>query len=316
MANNVLSISLKRIGAQVVGLDDTPNFFVDDSGIETGVLRAETVRSVRRLSRQAVGTADLTAKTVFLRNSTGLVIDAVRSASAPTTAGDIINAVRDAITTAVTSQLASASATSEFAPALSIKKLLSALTFIDDDGLFVLDDLGGVNTDGFARATQTRSARQNFRRLLQDNGDGTLRINTAAGLVTLDVVAGIAHADPAALQTSVATLSTQSSTSSTTKAALPAAARATSLLQQLGDLLVVVTDGTIAIDDTGETTLARANKKRSLLTEVKRLTQSNLEAAPTYRIQLTSGIKWNKVAALDPSTASLANIESALSDPA
>ena len=47
MANNVLSISLKRIGAQVVGLDDTPNFFVDDSGIEVDVLRAETVRSVR-----------------------------------------------------------------------------------------------------------------------------------------------------------------------------------------------------------------------------------------------------------------------------
>ncbi len=78
-------------------------------------------------------------------------------------------------------------------------------------------------------------------------------------------------------------------------------------------LLVVTSTGEIAIDDTGETTLTRAQLKASELKELKRLIEGNDDSS-TFRLSLTSGVKWEKVS--DIVTPTVTNIVAALTNPA
>lgn len=306
-----LSTSLEALGAQVVGLENSPrlNWFIDTAGVEEDFIRNGASRSVNRLTRLPLALANAGDESVFLRTMTGEIIHQLdKDGASISTAADIINTVNQAIVSAASTDVGDATEPTADSPSISVKKMVAAITVVNENGLFVLDDIGNAHTDGLFRPKTARSARQNFRRLVKLNGDqSTLRLNTATGLITRQ----IADDNPstvAAFLTSLRKLKNSTSTSSTTTASLPKQTSTASLQVQLGDLLVVAGDGTVCVDDDGEPKRSRANKKQSLFQEIKRLVEKNSGSSDSWRLQTASGKKWKKVAGLNAATATLSDI--------
>lgn len=295
----VASMNDKSILAQVSSITSNGKPYLDTSGIELSQDRRNSARSLRQQVRRL---SDVETNSLYLRTHVSIIVQSL-IASPPASAGAFVTAVQTA--------LASASGVSEAdpqsdAPSISEKKLISALIFLDGSGQLAIDNIGGSATDGTFRPNIGRSARHQFRRVLVNNGDDSLRIATASGLIARSIAASGATVI-GDINTAISGAIT-ASTSSTSISAVPAKAKSTSFLNQLQDLMVIASDTTIAIDDTGETTLTRAQLKASQRAEIKRIIQSNGEATPTFRIQTTSGMKWNKVADLDSGTATVADI--------
>ncbi len=293
----------------MVGLDNTPAFYLDDTGHEINVFRDSELRSQRELVRALVA---VSGSNLFLRTASGLAIEAVRGASA-VTAADIINAVRDAIVTGTSADLGSQTASASTTPATSLKAVFNAISVVLSDGTVALDNVGGTNSTNLFRPLTSRSARQNFRRLMLLNGDvTTLRLNTFSGVITRQIEIDQPANVVSFLNSIETALADTTSTSATALAAVPSIARATSMLEQLQQLVVTASDGTIALDDTGEGSLTRTNQKRSLLTVAKSFVQPRGDTEETFKLQTTSGKKWLKVAAINPATGSVSDIVTAL----
>ena len=297
------SIRDKHLLTQVSTMDGSQPVLDATGNIDDGS-RRDTVRSmlqtIRRLSK-----TDNAVEHIESMMGRGIrqIID-----DDPANAGDYQLSFNTALA-AISSPEASAPAG---AASISIKKLIHSLMFIDGAaGIMVIDNIGGAGTEDCYRPFIAKSARVMFRDLVVDNGDGTLRLNTASGMVTRQI-ADDAPASIGDLKTSTAAAFT-ASTSATAKATPPSKAKTTSFLNQIQQLLVVTTGGEIAIDDTGETTLERAKPTLSQLKELKRLVEDNADAS-TFRLSLTSGIKWEKVS--DLAGPAVADIVAALTDPA
>jgi hypothetical protein len=297
------SIRDKHLFAQVSTMDGSQPVLDATGNIDNGS-RRDTVRSMlqtlRRLSKLDNTVEHI--ESMMGRGIRQIIIDN------PANAGAYQTSFNEALA-AISLPEASAPAG---AASISIKKLIHSLMFIDGAaGLMVIDNIGGAGTENCFRPFIAKSARVMFRDLVVDNGDGTLRLNTASGLVTRKIATD-APVNITDLKTSTAAAFT-ASTISTAKATPPSKAKSTSFLNQIQQLLVVTTGGEIAIDDTGETTLARAKPTLSQLKELRRLVEENDDAS-TFRLSLTSGVKWEKVS--DLVGPAVADIVAALTDPA
>jgi hypothetical protein len=297
------SINNKDLFAQVSTMNGSQPVLDATGNIDDGS-RRDTVRSMLQTIRRLTKTTNLVEhiETMMGRGIRQIVADTPANAAAYQTS----------FNTALTAISLPEAAPPAGAASISIKKLLNSLFFVDGAaGVEVIDNVGGAGTQNCYRPLIVKSARVMFRRLVVSNGDGTVRLNTASGFITR-YIADQAPANIADLRTATAGAFT-SSTSATTRATPPSQAKSTSFLNQIQQLLVVTDAGEIAIDDTGETTLARANLKASELRELRRLVELNDDAS-SFRLSLTSGVKWEKVS--DLVGPSVATIVTALTDPA
>jgi hypothetical protein len=297
------SISNKHLLAQASTMDGSQAVLDATGNIDNGD-RRDSARSIfqtiRRLTKSSNSVVHI--ETMMGRGIRQIVADT------PADAG----AYQSSFNTALTAQSLPEADAPAGTPSISMKKLLNGIIFIDGAaGISVLDNVGGAGSENGYRPNIVRSARDLFRHLVVNNGDDTLRLNTASGMVTRKIAAD-APANIADLRTSTAAAFTASS-SATNKATPPAKAKTTAFLHQVQQLIVVTSGGEYAIDDTGETTLERAKLKSSELKELRRLIDSNDDAS-TFRLSLTSGIKWEKVS--DLSGPSVGDIVTALTDPA
>lgn len=296
------SISSKHLLAQASTMDGSQPV-LDATGNIDNAARKDTVRSIfhtlRRLTKQSNSVEHI--ETMMGRGIRQIIADDPGSAALYQAAFNV------ALTAVAADGDPPAGASS-----ISMKKLFASLIKIDGAaGVSFIDNVGGGGAENCYTPKIVRSARDMFRHLVVDNGDGTLRLNTASGFITRKIAAD-APANIADLKTATAGAFT-ASTSATSKATPPAAAKTTSFLHQIQQLLVVTSGGEIAIDDTGETTLQRADLSKSELAELKRLIEGNDDAA-TFRFSLTSGVKWEKVS--DLSGPAVADIVTALTNAA
>lgn len=297
------SISRKHLGSQVSAMDGSQPVLDATGNIDNGT-RRDTVRSVLQMIRRLMKTSNAVQ---HIETMMGRGIRQIDSDS-PANAG----AYQTSFNTALTAQSLPEASPPAGVSSISMKKLFNSIIGIDGAaGVSLIDNIGGVGTENLYRPFIVKSARDMMRHLMLNNGDGTLRLNTASGFVTRKIAAD-APASIGDLLTATRGAFT-ASTSATAKATPPAVAKTTSFLHQIQQLLVVTTGGEIAIDDTGETTLQRATLKASELKELKRLIEGNDDAS-TFRLSLTSGVKWEKVS--DLVSPAVADIVTALTDPA
>lgn len=297
------SISRKHLVSQVSTMNGS-QALLDATGNIDNAARRDTVRSffqtIRRLSKTTNSVEHI--ETMMGRGIRQIITDTPANATA----------YKASFNTALTAISLPEVAAPAGVSSISLKKLINSIICVDGAaGVSLLDNIGGAGTQNLFRPNIVRSARVLFRHLVTANGDGTVRLNTASGFVTRKIAAD-APALIADLRTSTAGAFT-SSTSATARATPTSKAKTTSFLNQIQQLLVITTAGDIAIDDTGETTLERAKLKASELRELRRLVELNDDSS-TFRLSLTSGVKWEKVS--DIGSPSIANIVAALTDPA
>lgn len=297
------SIRDKHLLAQASTIDGDQPVLDATGNIDDGT-RRDTVRSIFHQIRRLTKTSN---SVQHIETMMGRGIRAIIAANPGSAAAYVT-----ALNTALTAQSLPEATPPAGAASVSLKRLINSIVCIDGAaGISLLDNVGGGGTENLYRPNMVRSARELFRHVVVDNGDGTLRLNTASGFVTRHI-ASEAPSNIADLKTATAGAFT-TSTSATTKATPPSKAKTTSFLNQLQQLLVVTSGGEIAIDDTGETSLTRANLKASELRELRRLIEGNDDSS-TFRLSLTSGVKWEKVS--DLGSISVANIVSALTNAA
>lgn len=301
------SINRKDQTAQTSTMLSTGQAILDTTGIALSQERRASAKSMRQQLRRLVS-KDNTK--LLMWSHAGFIFQELLAAP-PATVADFI--------TTVNAALASAASIEELAPAgevpsISFKKVLAALLTVNGaDGTLMMDMLGGDFTTSLYRPNIPRSMRDLVRRLILKHSvtNNLYFSNTVGRLIT--AIRDDAPVDLTALNVLIGAAFT-ASTDATAIDVPTKEAKTTSLLNQLQQVLVTVTDGSVAINDTGDD-LAAPNLKLSQQMELKRLLDSNGESPPTFKIQFTSGIKLAKVAALGGG-ANYADLLAAFSDAA
>jgi hypothetical protein len=195
-------------------------------------------------------------------------------------------------------------------PSRDWHKLLHSLAFIEGtNGRWMIDDLGNDFTSYCYRPKMTRSLRDLMRRLMRANSETAgMVLNTGVGAI----LENIKNANPGTMTALNNVISNfpVSSNSATPQLEPSSRASAISPLDQLQQLLVTCSDGSIAINDTNDN-LAQPNLSKSMLKQLEAIITSNGEVAPTFKIQTTSSMKLRRVASLSTG-ASLPQLVSAL----
>ena len=172
----VNSRSLKQtIAGSTILLGD--GFFAIDTTSEpnTTHFRPATLSSLRANIRRVIGRSGGTSN-IFLRTTSGLMVKAIKTATA--TAEGIILAVQGAFADSTSST--TQNATTAFVSAASEKEIFADLLVTTTPGIVAIDD---TNEPDATRTARKASGRQDFLRLIVDSPAGTtnIRLNTTSG---------------------------------------------------------------------------------------------------------------------------------------
>lgn len=297
------SISKKRIISQTTVLK-TDNTWVLDTfdGINRG--RFNTDKSQRiDIRRFLVTNSD---NTVRIQTAAGLAMAAVRALTSGTaTTTLIINAINNALTTSNTSNTQILGTLgSTYSSSISFLQMLTNVSFRLANGTVCIDDVGILSSTNF-RVKPLRSLRDETRRSCRVNSSGsTIRVQTASGLI-INAMGSTSTVTAAGLVTA-AQGAISASTSATTRASISPQVPSKSELEIFNRLIVKTAGGVLALDNTGETSVARAPKTMNLLHVMRELTSGS-----ALQLRTTSGMKIAAVAALSTSSTA-AQIQTAI----
>lgn len=282
------TIGRKAQLAQVSAMNGSQPF-LDGSGMTLTASRKTVSRSFFDQFRRLIN-AEASAPSL---HTTGRIVFNALLAAPPGDVDSFINIVKAAIA----AYSGDDAAIDPDVPSRSWHKMLHSLVFIEGtNGRWMIDDLGNEFTAYCYRPRMTRSLRDLMRRLTRANSETTgMVLNTGVGAI----LENIKNANPGTMTVLNNTIANfpESSDENTVQLAAPARASSISPLDQLQQLLVECSDGTIAINDTNDN-LAKPNLSKSMLKQLEAMIESNGEAAPTFRIQTTSSVKLRRVSTL------------------
>lgn len=286
----VSSISKKDIISQPSVLGTNNNWILDTfDGVGQGHFNTE--RSYRRdIRRLLVTNSD---NTVRLNTSAGAAMAAIRALSSGSATGTTIaNAVKNALTTSNTSTVQHLGNTgSTYSSSISFLEMLSNVSFVLGNGTICIDDVGILSSTN-VRVKPVVSLRDAIRRVCRVNSTGsTIRVQTASGLI-VNAIGATGTVTAAGLVTA-AQAAISASTSATTLATISAQVPARSDLQIFNRLTIKTTAGVFAIDDTGETSIARAPKTlnvKNLMRELVTPSTMILNTTASLKVKAINGL--------------------------